>query len=260
MEIQQAKSENSLTQLSPIKTYPSFNFKSSEFLSAICHELKTPLSAIIAFSDILKDELKTPASIEECRDYVKEINIAAHDLFDMVHDLLDVQKVETGTFSVDLNQLIDIRDVLRRAVRLTHDHALKRNISLKTEIAEDVGLVRLDNKRMKQILTNLISNAIKYSSRNSEVKITISKNNSEKSLKITVADNGPGMNETQVQTAFVKYKTIANQNAEAIDSFGFGLPIVKHLVELQNGKISIESEVTKGTKVKLKFNCYGSVS
>ena len=68
------------------------------------------------------------------------------------------------------------------------------------------------------------------------------------------------MNETQVQTAFVKYKTIANQNAEAIDSFGFGLPIVKHLVELQNGKISIESEVTKGTKVKLKFNCYGSVS
>lgn len=247
---------------------------SSEFLSAISHELKTPLHSIMGFSDILRDEIgniksdsvsisDNSNSVTECLDYISEITQAALEMSDLISDLLDVGQVSSGNFSADLSDKIDITDVIKRAVRLNHSYALRGNISFKVEITEGIKFIKLDAKRMKQVLTNLISNAVKYSPKQSEVRI-ICKNvaphplmagikPNPEFLEISIIDQGFGMTPTQVQTAFQKYQTIPNPNSGKVDSFGLGLPITKHLVELQNGTIEIISEINQGTEMKLRF-------
>jgi signal transduction histidine kinase len=236
---------------------------SSEFLSAITHELKTPLNAIIGFSNVLREDINNPNLLAECLDYISEINLVAVEMNELVNDLLDVGAIASGNFSVDLSCDIDIGNVLKRALRINNDHALRRNVNLKLEISNDVKFIKLDEKRMKQILTNLISNAVKYSPKQSEVKIICrnisphpllasTKPNPE-FLEILVIDQGFGMNEEQVKTAFEKYQTIQNPNSGTVDSFGLGLPIAKHLIELQNGTIEVKSELNVGTEIKLRF-------
>ncbi len=224
-------------------------FSSKEFLSAICHELKTPLNAIIGFSDMVNEIIRNPQSTEECVTYIKEINTVAKEMSEIVHDLLDVEHLE-GDFSINKSQ-INIADTLKRAVRLNYDHALRKRINLKVEISDNLKPINLDAKRMKQVLTNLISNAIKYSDCSSEVRINAKTINNI--LEISVADQGAGMSEEQLKIAFTKYGTIPNKNSYLVDSLGLGLPITKHLVELQNGKIEAKSEIGKGTEMTLQF-------
>ena len=225
---------------------------SNDLLPAVAHELKTPLSAIVSFSDSLQEELQNPQSKEECLNYAREINSAALDLMEVVNDLLDIKG--DGFFKVNLSDEIDLKDVIKRAIRLNYDYALRRNIIINSDIADNLNGIRLDKKRMKQILTNLISNAIKYSPKHSEVKITAKIENNI--LEIIVLDHGFGMSQIQVKRAFQKYETIKNPNSDKVDSFGLGLAIVKELVELQKGKIEIKSELNKGTKIKLSFPLY----
>jgi two-component system, cell cycle sensor histidine kinase PleC len=227
------------------------NFKHSEFLAAITHELKTPLSAIQSFADVLQEDLLSPNSKEDCLSHVTEIKQIAADMSELIHDILDVSQVSSGNFSVNTDNQIDISDVIKRAVRLNRDYSLRRHVALKVEIADYVKMVKLDAKRMKQVMTNLISNAIKYSPEKTEVKI-ICKNNGN-FLEISVADQGFGMTDLQVATAFEKYKTIQNPNSDKVDSFGLGLPITKSLIELQNGRIEVDSKIGEGTEIKLKF-------
>ncbi len=234
----------------------SNNISSQEFISAITHELKTPLSAIIAFSEVLKDEIRDPQAIQECMDHINEINRTAVDLNDLVHDLLDVSQINSGKFSVNLENEIDIADAIHRAMRINHDYALKRRISLKADICDNLKPINLDNKRMKQVLTNLISNAVKYSPKKTEVSVSaklVKDEDNLESMEIKVADHGYGMDQEQIKDALAKYKTVNNPNRDKVDSFGLGLPIVKQLVELQNGKIEIISQVEKGTEFILKF-------
>ncbi|MBP7709918.1 MAG: HAMP domain-containing histidine kinase [Rickettsiales bacterium] len=227
------------------------HFSNTEFLTAIVHELKTPLSAIQSFADVLLEEISNPSSQKDCLSCVAEIKQAAAEMNELIHDILDVAQVASGNFSVDLSQKIDLRDAVKRAVRLNYDYALRRNVSLKFEVSDDVKAVKLDAKRMKQVLTNLISNAVKYSPAHKEVKI-ICKNNYE-FFEISVIDQGFGMSAAQIEAAFEKYQTIQNPNSGSVDSFGLGLPITKQLVELQNGVIEVISEVGKGTEFKIKF-------
>ena len=227
------------------------HFSNTEFLSAIVHELKTPLNAILGFADVLGEEISKPSSQKDALASVSGIKQAASDMNELIHDILDVAQNSSGNFSVDLSHAIDLRDVLKRAVRLNYDYSLRCNVGLKLEIAEDVKAAKLDAKRMKQVLTNLISNALKYSPAQSEVKILCKY--SAEFLEISVIDQGFGMTKEQIKTAFEKYQTITNPNSGKVDSFGLGLPITKQLVELQNGVIEVISEVGKGTQMKIKF-------
>lgn len=251
-------------------------FKFSDFLPAIIHELRNPLNAILSFSELLKFEIErsrtrqTSFSVKEnelanYNDYASEISTAATELNELINDLLDVSAINSGNFSVDVSKKINLADVIRRSIRLNYDYASMRNIVIKQHIDENLGLLNLDAKRMKQIITNLISNAIKYSPEKTEIKISASKKirsaksvnsvreSSEEYVEISVCDQGFGMTEAQIQTAFIKYKTIPNPNSGKVDSFGLGLPITKQLVEAQNGKILVKSQVGKGSEFILHF-------
>lgn len=237
------------------ESFNSSKIQNQEFLGAITHELKTPLNAILGFCEVLRLDIGKNYSPQQCLDSLNEINLAALEMSELIHDILDVANSASKNFSVDLSKEIAVADAVKRAVRLNYGYSLQRNVSLKTEIAADVKLIKLDEKRLKQILTNLISNAVKYSPKQSEVKITVTNfaKNNQQFLEICVADQGFGMNKEQVAKAFEKYSTIENENSESVDSFGLGLPITKQLVELQNGELEIESEINRGTKMILKF-------
>lgn len=226
-----------------------------DFINSIIHELKNPLNAIVGFSSLIKDEVKNPKSVDECLNYVNEIEKAALDLNELIRDLLEAGSATEGSFSVDMSKEIDVADIIKRSVRLNYDFGIRRKITIKSLISSEVSPIKLDAKRIKQILSNLISNAIKYSPENTEIAV-LAKNitkDGQKLLKIIVIDQGFGMTEDQVQTAFEKYQTIENPNSGIVDSFGLGLPITKQLVELQNGKISVKSEVGKGSEFILEF-------
>jgi signal transduction histidine kinase len=226
-----------------------------DFINSIIHELRGPLNAITGFSSLIKQDLKNFKSIENCLDYASEIEKAALDLSDFICDLLEVNSISEYTFSVNLNNKIDIADIIKRSIRLNYNSSIRKSIIINTEISEDLLPINLDAKRMKQIFSNLISNAIKYSPEGTEINI-YAKNiviNQLNLLQVIVADNGFGMDRHKLRSVFKKYKTIENANSEIVDSFGLGLSITKELVELQNGKILVNSTVDKGSEFILEF-------
>ncbi len=233
--------------------------KQSDFLYSIIHELKNPISAILGLADLLKEELKNNS---ECNEYIEDINLVATEMDELVHDILDVGSAAfSGNFSVDLSKEIDLKNIIKRSIKLNYDYSLKRKIEIRTEISDNIKPIRLDAKRLKQILANLICNSLKYSPENTKIKITSQSviEHNQEFLEITISDQGFGMTPIQVQDAFIKYKTIENPNSEIVDSFGLGLPIVKQLVELQKGKVQVTSEVNKGTSFVIRFP-YGAVA
>ncbi len=226
-----------------------------DFLNSIIHELKNPLNVIIGFSHILRNEKNYQVSEIERKEYLKDISESANDLNELIHDLLDVGLLNSSNFSVDLSKEIEVSELIKRVVKLNRDYAMSRKIKLESDVAPDVAKIKLDEKRTKQILANLISNSVKYSSENTTINI-IAKNIRQKNqnyLQISVIDQGFGMSSDQVKIALQKYRTIANPNSGKVDSFGLGLPIVKQLVEAQNGQIKIKSQLNKGTEVIIKF-------
>lgn len=258
------------------------NSESEDFLSSIVHELKTPINAIAGFSEILEDEIRNPGHARECAYYAKEINNASVELLGIVHDLLDIGVAGAANFSVDLSHKINVVEVVRRAMRLNWDYSLRRRINLKLNVAGReldvkqvthsnnpseldalISPINLDLKRTKQILTNLISNAIKYSPERSKVVISVAELDVKdgvndalkptKVLEIKVSDRGFGMTEEQISNLFGRYTTFPNPNSGVVDSTGLGLSITKNLIELQNGQISVDSKLNEGTEVTLKF-------
>jgi len=245
-------------------TKTSQHFNNQEFINSICHELRNPLNAITAFASLIRDSLRNPMEVKECEEYANEIDKAAMDLNEIVGDLLDVSSVNSGNFSVDLSREIDVKDSILRSIKLNRDYALRRNVVITKKIEENLSPIKLDAKRLRQIFTNLISNAIKYSAKDTEITIeakTVTTGggvahgsaSADKFLEINVIDRGFGMTADQVARAFEKYTTFENPNSGKVDSIGLGLAITKQLVESQKGRIEIESKINKGTTVRLRF-------
>lgn len=242
--------------IKPLKKEKNHNLE-KEFIKSIIHEQKNHIHTINGLSQILRNEEKYNLSPSERIEYLNHIGESINDLNELVSDLLDVSlgNNEDNTFTVDLNKEIDIKNLITKSIKLSRNHAISRGIHITSEINNEISLIRLDEKRIKQILANLISNAIKYSPENTNIKISAitTVENRKEYLEITVSDQGFGMTKEQINLAFEKYKTISNPNSGKVDSFGLGLPIVKELVELQNGIIEVRSEPSKGTDFILRF-------
>lgn len=227
------------------------NFNKSEFLSAISHDIRNPLSAIISYVELLKNN-----DDSKRKEHLEEIESCANEALQFINDLMDVTQISSGVFSINMSKKIDICEMIWRCVRVNRDFANRKQIEIINGADENLPTIYLDQRRIKQILVNLISNAIKYSRNNTKVKISAQKIGEK--LKITVADEGIGMNKEQLEKATEKFG-LADENEDRMDSFGIGLSLVKQLVELQNGTIEIDSEIGKGTKVILLFE-YGKLA
>ena len=221
----------------------SANMAKSEFLSSMSHELRTPMNAIIGFSQLLDmdDTLN-----ENHKDYIKEIMKAGYHLLDLINEILDLSKIETGKVDLSLEPVF-CREIVEECITLVASLAEKYSVALKTEITETC-VVEADRVRLKQVLLNLLSNAIKYNRPGGEVVVKTARK--EKKLVISVYDTGTGIPFEKQKELFQPFSRLGAESTE-IEGTGIGLTISKKLVEMMKGEIEFESEPGRGSVFKI---------
>lgn len=214
----------------------------NEFLANISHELRTPLNSILGFSDILSTQLYGNLNQKQ-EEYVNDIKVSATHLLGMINEILDMSKIEANAMKI-VKSTFWISRAVDEACNILMPLAQKKNITLKKDMPADFE-VFADYQKIQQILYNLISNAIKYSPENDTVEISVSAN--DKAFKITVHDNGIGIDKKYHGKIFAKFVQLDSAYTKKESSTGLGLTITKELVELHEGKISLMSEVNNGS-------------
>jgi PAS domain S-box-containing protein len=220
------------------------NNAKSKFLSQMSHELRTPLNAILGFAQILSRDLKSmePSVQEECLDYI--LNGGNH-LLELINDVLDLSRVETGNLSVSLEPT-KLAPLIREALTLSEPLTKDNQIDLIDNIFSDTNLTVLaDRVRLRQVLLNLVSNAIKYNRPQGTVTLSC-ETEGENRVRISVTDTGLGIPAKDHSRLFQPF-TRLEEHETLIQGSGIGLTICKELMSLMGGEIHLESEVGKGS-------------
>ncbi len=218
------------------------------FLAAMSHELKTPLNAVIGYSEIIKDEMFGPMGGEAYRSYVDGIHASGRKLLSIVNDVLDVSRLEAGAIAVDAEncdteKLVAGAIVLARAT--TGD---ERPIDVYVPAATPD--VTVDACRLKQALGNIVSNALKFTPDGGRVSIRVTRG-ADEAVAFAVADTGIGMAPERIGVALEPFRQLDGSLARRFEGAGLGLSIAKALVELHGGTLAIDSAVDAGTTVTI---------
>lgn len=217
----------------------------SEFLANMSHELRTPLNAVIGFSEIMKDEVFGPID-PQYREYAESIHTSGRHLLDLINDVLDLSKIEAGR--IDLaEEETDVGDLLTNCLHLLHERISSAGLHSKLNLDPDLPTMLADERRLKQVLLNLISNAVKFTPPGGAVIVT--GRHMRGGVAMSVRDTGVGMSQEEIPRALAKFGQIDGELARKHDGTGLGLPIAKSLIELHGGELTIASEKGKGTEV-----------
>lgn len=218
------------------------------FLANISHELRTPLNAIIGFSQALDSQIFGSLN-EKQAEYIKDIQISSLHLLGMINEILDLSKLEAHAMKfspIELNPTQVTQEVINILQPLYQNKNIKIDFDSKFN-----GLIKADYQKFQQILYNLLSNAIKFTKENGQINIFSKQENENYILKIQ--DNGIGIEKKYHNKIFKKFVHLSNVYTKNQNSTGLGLHITKELVKLHNGKITLDSELNKGTTFTLEF-------
>ena len=233
-----------------LNTAEQANHAKSKFLAMMSHELRTPLNAILGFSDMLQGAHLGDIGTQSYKDYASDIHRSGRHLLQLIDDVLDISAIEAGKRSLD-KQHIDIADLIENCVRIFVPQAKENRVSLTHLIADGLTSVFADERSLTQIMLNLVSNSIKYTEPGGNVVISVWVEYVE--TVFTVKDTGIGIpQETLLHITEPFTQGHANPMLAQKGS-GLGLSIVKHLVELQGGLLSIQSEVGVGTTATVRL-------
>lgn len=221
------------------------NQAKSEFLANISHELRTPLNAIIGFSDIMTQEMFGPLGTDRYADYCKDIYSSGTYLLNVINDVLDMSKIEAGRMSID-TEFVNAFEASRDAGRIVTGAATEKNITVTTDVCDDL-YIYADKRALKQILLNLLANAVKFTPDNGTITLTARAHGDR--LRFEVTDTGIGISERDVERLAQPFVQVENQFTKTHQGSGLGLAIARSLVELHGGKLSIQSQIKKGTTV-----------
>jgi signal transduction histidine kinase len=224
------------------------NRTKSQFLANVSHELRTPLNAIIGFSEVMKMGMVSP---EKQVEYAGSIHDSGRHLLEIIDDILDVSVIEAGKLELSESRL-EIGEIIASCLHLFEDKAKKSGLELSTEISPHLPGFVGDKRRIKQILINLLSNSIKFTPAGGKVCVSAGLS-SEGGLEITVIDNGIGMDSQGISQALAPFGHVDNELTRTHDGTGLGLPLTVGLVAAHGGKLLIESELGKGSKVRVSF-------
>ena len=207
----------------------------SEFLSRMSHELRTPMNAILGFAQMLKLDHKDFNDIQNQN--VSEIITASNYLMNLIDEVLDLSKIEAGKLDITMQQVI-IVDLIQQITMLIQPLAQSRNIKVINELTDNEYVVMADVVRLKQVLMNFLSNAVKYNRDNGSVFIRGYVTDKQR-LRINITDTGYGLSEQEIDKLFTPFERLDNVNN--VEGTGIGLVISKHLVELMGGEIGVDS-------------------
>ena len=220
----------------------SANKAKSEFLSRMSHELRTPLNAVLGMNELLIRDSNEPLSEKQTARAYK-INDAGKHLLSIVDDVLDLSRIEAGCIDVSL-KLTDCQTIIDESIKLIENKAVAKDITITSEISRTEAYAIADAKRLKQVIVNLLDNAVKYNKHGGQVTIALNTNN-KSFIRISVTDTGYGIPQESIDKLFLPFSRLNTEHLD-IDGTGIGLSLCKQLAELMNGNIGLECQQDKG--------------
>jgi PAS domain S-box-containing protein len=223
------------------------NRAKSDFLSRMSHELRTPLNAMLGFAQLLELDQSHPLP-ESQRPWVTQIQNAGWHLLDMINDVLDLSRIESGTLSLMADPL-DLRELVAATRAMVERDAQRRNLTISTDLSDEVPRVKGDATRVKQILTNLLSNAVKYNIDGGRIHVS-ARAVARDTVEITVTDTGLGMTAHQLAQLFQPFNRLGRERS-TMEGTGIGLVISQRLAELMGGALRARSTAGEGSSFVL---------
>jgi len=227
------------------------NRTKSTFLANMSHEIRNPLNAILGFAEVIEMELFGPTGAAQYNEYASDIRESGKHLLAIINDVLDISKVEAGKLEIDDAQL-DIRDLIDSSLTVLKRRAQAGEIRLAVRVGRSLPRLRGDERRIRQVLLNLLTNASKFTPDGGEVRVSASVDGGH-GLRIRVSDTGIGMEPEDIDRALTPFVQIGATGARAANGTGLGLPLAKSLVERHDGRLKMVSRPGKGTTVTVSF-------
>ena len=224
------------------------NRAKSALLGTMSHELRTPLNAIIGFSDLIKT-LKSGEDIPKSIDYASYIGDAGRHLLEVVSDILDMSKLESGTFALD-RQPCSIAKIMEQCLPLVAERIAQKKQIIEVRIERRIPQLNLDARRIKQILINLLSNANKFTPERGRIML-VARTNKDGGATICVVDSGIGMTAEEMAVALSAFGQVQSHLSRTQEGTGLGLPIALGLARQHGGDLYLESEPGAGTTAVL---------
>ncbi len=226
------------------------NRSKTEFLTNMSHELRTPLNAVIGFSQLIRDQAFGPNS-DRYVNYAEDINNSGKLLLDLINDILDMSRIEAGRFLLG-EETLSLEGAIQDCIRLVSPRATEGHVHLDFSHDASLPAILADARSLKQILLNVLSNAVKFTPENGSVRITTTTSETG-SLKIIIRDTGIGIPAEVLPSLFAPFRQGDSSISRRFGGTGLGLAISRKLIELHGGSIEIESETGRGTTVSLNF-------
>ena len=223
----------------------------SEFLAKVSHEMRTPLNAIIGFSEVMMSERFGPVGNDRYRDYLHDIHHSGEHLVSLLNDLLDLSKIEAGKLELTFTK-VNLNDVVQQTVALMQPQAARERIIVRQALAEHLPQVTADLRSVRQIALNLLSNAVKFTGAGGQVIVSTALSD-RGDVILRVKDTGAGMTEKEIETALEPFRQLATSARYGSGGSGLGLPLTKALTEANRATFSIRSAVNAGTLIEIVF-------
>ncbi|TMC29763.1 MAG: HAMP domain-containing histidine kinase [Chloroflexi bacterium] len=215
----------------------------SEFLANMSHELRTPLNAIIGFSEVLLQGIFGPVNGKQ-DEYLRDILSSGKHQLSLINDILDLSKVEAGRMELELAPL-SLSEVIASVVTMIRGRATDHEIALAVAVAPDLGEVEADERKVKQVILNLLTNAVKFTPAGGRIELTAQRTAGD--ITVAVHDTGVGIAPTDQARVFEEFEQVHGSRASEQEGTGLGLTLSRKFVELHGGKIWVESEVGRGS-------------
>jgi signal transduction histidine kinase len=220
------------------------NQAKSDFLANMSHELRSPLNAIIGFSEVLQEGQAGELNTRQ-KDYCAEIFNSGQHLLSLINDILDLSKIEAGKMTLELEK-INLPLLLDSCLSIIREKALAHNIALHTRVGEGVGDALVDVRKFKQMVFNLLANAVKFTPDGGRILLQAQRTPSGQ-LEFSVLDSGIGIAEKDLQRLFTPFEQLDSSLARKFEGTGLGLSMVRRLAELHGGTVNVSSELGKGS-------------
>ena len=223
----------------------------SEFLAHMSHELRTPLNAILGFSDFMLSEPMGPLGHDNYRDYMQDIQSGGKHLLDVINDILDLSKIESGTATLS-EEVFDTEALIEECVRLLGERADHASVDLRVKIMPGLPNLYGDEQLIKRSLLNLLSNAIKFTPEGGEIVVQAAANPG-RDFFLVVTDTGIGIAPEHIKHVLTPFGQAENVFRRTHDGTGLGLPLVKSFVEMHSGALDLKSSLGVGTHVTIRL-------
>ena len=233
------------------ETAESSNRAKSQFLANMSHELRTPLNAVIGFAEMMSAETFGPLGSPRYQEYADAIRGSGAHLLALINDILDLSRLDAGQSDL-IDEELDVEEIAETVLTMVAGQAKAANIQVSHDIEPDLPLLRADRRRVKQVLINLLANAVKFTPAGGKVSLRAALTR-DGGLKLAVADTGIGIAKEDIPKALERFGQVDSKLSRRYEGAGLGLPLAKQLMELHGGALVLESELNIGTTVSVTF-------